>query len=286
MYLFGAFLKCRGAFQAQLQSCWNHVLVPLQPLRAFVANWFVQQFHTSKEFRDALLPSIKLQLGSRQKDRQKRFDRQGADVRALEKQELNLRKSLRIAEEVSEDELKSLVTDLAAVTKELKAKRQLAAEVEAEVAPSGDMSDTEMEERLPEILEYLINNSFEMAEIIRGFIPKCSVVPVQDLANGLVHPRVKLYVRSNMNDPECLEKLICDAFEAPLHIRHLSEIVLMRSEVPRPTLKQIAERLQVSHMTVKRGLAYDRLMKDLGVTEPFRELTTKPDKASRWRDAS
>jgi hypothetical protein len=39
-------------------------------------------------------------------------------------------------------------------------------------------------------------------------------------------------------------------------------------------------------MTVKRAIGYHRLMQQLGVTEPFRELSEKPANAPRWRDAS
>ena len=77
-----------------------------------------------------------------------------------------------------------------------------------------------------------------------------------------------------------------DLFDPPLHIQHVAAAAKLRSQQPRPTLKQIGAALGVSYMTAKRSLGYARLMQELGVTEPFRELRDKPQSASRWRDAS
>jgi len=125
-----------------------------------------------------------------------------------------------------------------------------------------------------------------MAEVVRGFVPRCMIVPVQSLDTGQVYPRAKLLVRGNMEDYDNLQELVVDLFEPPLHVRVMPDAVKLRSQVPRPTLKQIGAALDTSYMTVKRALAYDRLMTELGVSEPFRELYAKPEKAARWRDAS
>jgi hypothetical protein len=71
----------------------------------------------------------------------------------------------------------------------------------------------------------------------------------------------------------------------PLHIGHMPEAMRPRSQEPPPTLKQIEAALGVSYMTTKRRLGYAPLMRQLGLTEPFRELRDEPESASRWRDS-
>ena len=47
-----------------------------------------------------------------------------------------------------------------------------------------------------------------------------------------------------------------DLFDPPLHIRHLRSCVAVRDEHPPTSLKQIAARLGINHMIVKRDLVY------------------------------
>jgi hypothetical protein len=74
-----------------------------------------------------------------------------------------------------------------------------------------------------------------------------------------------------------------DLFDPPVHIQHMPACLELKQAEPELTLKQIGKRLNIGHMTVKRAFDYSRLMERLGTSDPFRVLTSKPDRASRWK---
>ncbi len=258
MYANGPFLKCSNTFARHHQTCWNHVLAPMAPLRAAVVNWLVGQCDQSTDFRDVLLIAAKEQLKQRQRHLSIERDAIDAKVKDLECQERNLLKSIRISTEIGEDDLKSLVTDLAGVTAQLRDARRQADITDDSPPLMANYDDDEIIANLGAVLGHLLETSFEMAEIMRGFIPRCIIVPVQSLDTGQVFARAKLLVRANMANREELQEVVVDLFEPALHIRHMPEAVRLRSQEPRPTLKQIGAALGVSYMTIKRSLGYAR----------------------------
>jgi len=163
---------------------------------------------------------------------------------------------------------------------------QQANSAESSRQPPGETSDDQISARLEDVLTFLVGSSFEMAETIRRLIPKCVIVPIQAWDGGQVYSRAKLYVRGNMEDFEQLDEIVENLFEPPLHIQHLAAAVKLRSQQPRPTLKQIGKALGTSYMTIKERCITPKVMEELGVSEPFRELHSKPETAARWRHAS
>jgi Resolvase, N terminal domain len=286
LFVFGKYLKCRNALRASGQTCWNHVLVPVAPIRKFIVELLVKHFHSSSAFREVLLPAVKEQLQQHQQQHESSRGRLSAEIAILKKKEQNLRQSIGIAEELTGEQLQSLVVDLASVTKELTLKVQQAQAADTLSEPPSETTDDQIAERLEDVLTFLVGSSFEMAETIRRLIPKCVIVPIQAWDGGQVYPRVKLYVRGNMEDFEQLDEIVVDLFEPPVYIQHLAAAVKLRSQQPRPTLKQIGKALGTSYMTIKRSLHYAKVMEELGVSEPFRELHSKPENAARWRHAS
>ena len=286
VYSDGAYLRCGNSFPHLDGTCWNHVRVPIAPLRGALADWLVKQCNRVPGFQEVLLDAVQRQLHCQQSRRADNRDALAAKTKDLEAQERNLRRSIRVTSEIAEEDLKALVADLASVTRQLREVRQDVESATTITQSPADVSDDQIVGRLAEVIEYLLGASFEMAEVARNFVPHCVIVPVQSLDTGQVYARAKLTLRGNMQDYEAVEELVVDAFEPPHYIRIVADAVALRSQEPRPTLKQIGAALKANYMTVKRALAYDRLMKDLGVTEPFRELYAKPDNASRWRHAS
>jgi hypothetical protein len=209
-----------------------------------------------------------------------------AKVKDLQTQERNLRRSIAISEALPDEELTSLVGDLKAVTQELRSVQGRLKAATSSTDPLVEFAGDEIVANLEAVLGHLLRTSFEMAEVVRGFVPRCVIVPVQSHDTGQVYPRAKLTVRGNMKNYDELTEIVVDLFEAPKHIRIMEEAVRLRNQTPQPTLKQIGAQLGVSYMSVKRALGYARLMQELAVTEPFRELYEKPENASRWRDAS
>jgi hypothetical protein len=74
-----------------------------------------------------------------------------------------------------------------------------------------------------------------------------------------------------------------DLFEPPAHVRAIGACVEARRSDPRLSLAKIGERTGFKLMTVKRALDYAKLMEAEGLADPYRELTARPDSASRWR---
>jgi hypothetical protein len=103
-----------------------------------------------------------------------------------------------------------------------------------------------------------------------------------------VRPRAKLRVDfQHLRDgppeaEEAAEAASLDLFEPPEHIRWLDACSTIKAVSPTFSLQQIAAQLGVGRMTVKRALGYARLMKTMGVANPYRELKERPAKASRW----
>jgi hypothetical protein len=245
--------------------------------------WLVERCEASEAFRAELLQAAKQSLG-RQRSRGK-SDRGVLDakVKDLETQESNLRTAIRLVKDMSKEDIEDLVADRAAVRKQLKEARTQRASLDSTDEVFRDYSDDDILEHLEEVLMHLLATSFEMAEVVRGFVPRCVIAPVQALDTGQVHARAKLMVRGHLEDYERLDELVVDLFEPPLHVRIMAEAVKLREQTPRPTLEQIGAALNVSYMTVKRAFAYERLMQTLDTQELYRELTDKPEKASRWR---
>lgn len=290
MFQCGKFLRCSNSFRVSGETCWNHVHVPTEPLKRYVVQWLVQQASASQPFRDTLLTAIQLQLRSRQASRLARSTRLHAERDVLEKKETNLRKAISVASDLTGDCLEALVKDLAEVSAQLTIKRQELSQVHNAPAEE-DYTDEQILAELPRVLVKLIDSSFEMAEVLKQLIVRCEVVPVQALDSGLVRARAKFVFRtlSACPDGTVVENEVegvVDLFEPAAHIRCLGAAVALRSQTPRPTLKQIAAQLGTSYMTVKRALAYQTLMDAEGLTNPYRVLTSKPGKASRWKSAS
>ena len=111
------------------------------------------------------------------------------------------------------------------------------------------------------------------------------IVPVQALDTPQIRPmarlRCELISNTGTVDQIDLEKWL---FEPPLHIRHLDECLRLKAEHPRDSLKTIASRAGLNHMTIKRAFDYARRMDQAGVTTPFQILTSKPANASRWKN--
>lgn len=286
----GKFLRCRHSFRRFGETCWNHIQAPIAPLRKHVVDWLVRQSEESLAFRQFLLTAIKEQLNSQQSKRLSRGARYRADIAALELKERNLRESIAMANKIAGDSLEGLVEDLGKVSSELKNKRKEQALVEDAPEDEG-LTDEQIIGRLQKILKRLIETSYGMAEVLQQLIKRCEIVPVQALDTGLVRARARFEFRTLSFDPhgnlvEGREESTVDLFQPALHIALLQQVVELRSQSPRPTLKQIGAQLGTSYMTVKRALAYQKLMDAEGLTDPYRELTSKPTDASRWRDAS
>jgi hypothetical protein len=266
------------------------VLADIAPLRKHVIDWLVRQATDSAAFRQTLLPRIQEILRSQRTSRSSRSSRCRAEIAALDLKEQNLRKAIALTSEMTGDSLEALVKDVNDISSQLRRKKLDLEQIQD--APEDEvLTDEQILDQLEVVLIRLIDTSFEMAEVLRQLIDHCEIIPVQALDSGLVRARAKIVFRTMAFGPdeslvEGREEMIVDLFESPVHIAFLQDAVKLRGQTPRPTLKQIGAKLGTSYMTVKRALGYKKLMDDEGLSTPYRELTSKPVGASRWRHAS
>ncbi len=217
------------------------------------------------------------------------------EVMTLEKRAANLTRAIERG-----GDLDTLVRQLASVEAALNAARLR--RVERTSAASGRPtwgSRDEVERQLGAALREVARTSHEFGDLMRKVIPEFLIVPVQALDSGLVRPRAKLTLRlSVIADgtgaaaipfaPPGDVAMAIDLFEPAAHIRAVPACLEARRADPRLSLEKIANRTGYGRMTVKRALAYSRLMAAEGSGGPYRELTERPSSASRWRhcDAS
>ena len=139
-----------------------------------------------------------------------------------------------------------------------------------------------------QVLEFLMATSFDFADVMRRFFPEFVIQPVQALDCGQVRPRGKLRfypsaVDGGSSNPLEVIEVSFDLFTPPDPVRLMPKIVAARARLPRPTYRQIADEVGTGYMTVKRSLAYAKLMQNLGTSDPYRELHEMPANAARWR---
>src|SRR5262249_4794827 len=119
----------------------------------------------------------------------------------------------------------------------------------------------------------------------------CRLYPVQALHTPLIRPRLKFTLQLQSSEPANPEgeqsdvgsQFVLDLFDPPARIQHLQRCLEHRACFPKHTYKQISQALGIGIMTVKRAFDYARLMAKAAATEPYRELTVRPDVVSRWR---
>ena len=284
-------LKCRRAHRASGDTpCWNHVQVSCTEICERVLPWLMNLCQQFAGFRDAMIDGAWTEL-----DRQRRKDARKQKSVDDEIAELE-RRSLNLAQAIAKGgHLDALVQQLAQVDSNLKAARGRKAEqlqANSDVVPTG--SRTDVEQHLEAVFRVLAQTSFEFGDLMRRVIPEFWIVPVQALDSGFVRPRARLIFRpsallpgsSSAHDatPQPGDVTVTlDLFEPPLHIRAMSACLAARRDDPRKSLKKIEAETGYCYMTVKRALAYSKLMKAEGLIEPYRELTASPASASRWR---
>jgi hypothetical protein len=149
----------------------------------------------------------------------------------------------------------------------------------------------EVSDNLETFLLQLAANSFEFGDFMRQIFPKFKIVPIQAIDSTQVHPRAKMAFDPWSLVPSTAEcdrnrspiSVTLDLFVPPIHLRRLPEIRQMLTDNPKVRNTEIAVSTGIHHMSVKRAKAVIHQMEDLGLAEPYRELTAKPECAGRWK---
>lgn len=282
LYRYGRNLRCKNTVSKGPKTCWFHGLVSIKMVHEKVLRWLLRSLKDHPGAHNALITAA-VQEFERARRRNKRSS---AD---LAKRIADLESQARLlANAIAKGgELEALVDKSREVASALtKARADLAACESDEADTTDFVTHEEVAARLDQVVFHLANSSFEFAQFMRRLIPKFVVQPVQQLDCGLVRSRAIIVMRPDAwaSEGESTEEISVeiDLFEPPVHIRYLQPCVDIKESDPNATLDQIAAALQINRMTVKRALAYHRLMIDSGLTEPYRVINEKPQSASRW----
>jgi hypothetical protein len=187
------------------------------------------------------------------------------------------------------------VTQLAEVDRNLKdarGRRSESAQDELLGPTLGSRAD--LDRHLEAALRQLARTSFAFGDLMRRILPDFHILPVQAVDSSQVRPRTRFVLRlSGLQDrPSPTNDLAgqagdvtgtLDLFEPPAYIRAISACVAAKQADPKSSLNKIAARTGYNRMTVRQALACAQQMAAEGLSGPYRELTTCPASASRWR---
>lgn len=281
MYELGPFLKCQNALPGAARPCWNHVQAPVELTRKKIVDWLTAESVNIPWAREALANCVWTELERLHRGTQSDSCRLERRVGELQAAALNLAKAIAKGGEL--DVLVQELTAIQAQIRELEAQKEM--QVEAEGQDGCRLTREQVGSQLQDQLLALLRTSYEFADTFRRLITEFRVVPVQALDTPFVRPRGILTISfGRLRDGPGGEAIttVIDLFEPPEHIRWLNSCTRMKAETPQHSLKRIALRLGIGHMTVKRALGYARLMTAAGMTEPYRALSERPEIASRW----
>ena len=285
MYELGHHLKCQNALPGTARPCWNHVQVPVELSRQKVAGWLSAELAHRPWAREALVNRVWTESERLRRSSQSDSCRLERRIGELQAAASNLAKAI-----AKGGELDVLVQELTAIQVQIgELKAQTEKQADADGQDTCPRTRAQVGSQLEEQLRALLGTSYEFADVFRSLFTEFRIVPVQALDTPLVRPRARLTINlARLRDGpeeghgEQAISTFIDLFEPPEHIRWLTSCVGLKAENPKHSLKRIALRLGIGHMTVKRALAYARLMTAAGITEPYRELTEGPQVASRW----
>ncbi|REJ64990.1 MAG: hypothetical protein DWQ31_19590 [Planctomycetota bacterium] len=287
LYYMGKSLRCKNSLANAHKPCWNHVQVPAELTRQRMVGWLMEYVNQSPNDRQLVAEttwniwkraygrSDSLQAAAQQK------------VQALERKADNLARAI-----AEGGELDALLRELAAVqaARDDTVAHQAEQRNKLEVV-QGPHSMEQLEQQLGDVVRSLISTSYEFADVMRQVFPEFVVWPVQALDTTQIRPRARFTLRLDTFDSSSANGHgvpsevhgVLDLFDPPQHIVHIDACTDAKQATPRASLREIARRLDISYMSVKRALDYGRRMKQLGLVEPYRELRSEPKTASRWR---
>jgi DNA invertase Pin-like site-specific DNA recombinase len=285
MYDLGTFLKCQNALPGAAKPCWNHVQVPVELTRQKLLSWVTAEADKIPGGRDALVSLAWNELERSHRGSHSESRRLDYRIAELKSGAGHLAKAIAKGGEldVLVQELKAIETQIAEL--EVRKTELVGEELQVESRLTREQVDSQLNDHLLSLL----GTSYELGDVLRRTITEFAIFPVQALDTPAVRPRARLTLdleRLGETVPRgkqaAVASTVLDLFEPPEHIRWIDFCMTLKDENPKLSLKQIAARLGIGHMTVKRALGYARLMKAMGVADPYRELPERPATASRW----
>lgn len=283
MYRAGEHLRCENTTWAGTRQCWNHVQVKYHHVFEKVLPWVLKVLDPYPRFRDTMASVAWEEF---QASRRRRINSTGQIDRTIKQFEAEAKQLAKAIKKGGP--LKTLVEELAAVEEGLaKARAEKAEREQAEEGGCVFTSREDVAAHLDEALDCMARTSPGFAHVLRRLMPEFVIQPVQALDCPQVRPRAKVTLRLDSwtvpgEEPPPPVSEVFDLFTPPVHIANLHACLAAKRENPKASLAQIGDKLSINRMTVRRALAYARLMEAARTTDPYRELHEAPATASRW----
>ncbi len=310
-------IRCQSAFPRYGEACWNHALAKIELIRERIIDLLLEKVASHPEGRRVMLDAAWEAVEERRRNLQQdttAMEKQLADLKGQEKSVVD---GIALAHQTTCD-IAVLINRLATIQAAIK---DIQIRIDAKPASSGNQSWPDSREALDanprQCLLEVARTSFEFSAFVRSIVASLTLRPVQAIDSDQVHLRAEVTLDLTVLAPAPApapgpssaaaaadngakpgaEVFTFDLFEPPAHIRLLPDVLRVKAELAAINPKRagyvnIAARLteqlagttgeKVGRMTVKRALAFKRLMDEHGVTEPYRVLIDAPSRASRW----
>jgi hypothetical protein len=277
-------IKCRAARRQHRERCWNHVQVRCELARQNIFSWLLGELERFPGHSEVFLDEVWSNHNEELARRRKKLEDIAAEIGSFERQSANL--AAAIAEG---GKLKSLVKQLKCCEGKLeKLRKAEATETHCLREELTVLSREELASRPLEGTLAVARRSSSFAVFLRRLLPRFEIVPVQSLDHNMVRPRARIVIAMHelLVDAQAPLELRAeiDLFEPPEHIRHLQACLEAKTANPALSLKQVAAKLGIGHMTVKRAFDYAKRMRTANVDGPYIPLTERPARASRWKE--
>jgi len=271
-------LKCRNVFPGRPRKCWNQVLVNAEQVRTKVLPLVLQEVREHPELLSRVVDAA-----------WKEFQRTSAHgTRRIDQLESRLAEARRQQETVMDllvqrpdsvaflERLDRIEREVAEVTTALAAEQNV-----AQSAVSYQTRE-QLASQLDAVVLELSRTSYAFGALMRRMFPDFWLHPIQALDTPQVRPRLKLTMPPTVPEHEP-RILVVDAFDAPRQILHARAASALSIQHSKKSTTEIAAMLGIDRKAYFLAKNYARLMEERGSTDPFIELTTMPEKASRWR---
>lgn len=273
-------LKCQHARPGSNYSCWNQVLVNADEVRQKLLPQFMNVIRQDPELWQILIDAAWDEYHRTSAHAQRKLSDLERRRNDLESQSRTLAAAI-----ARRPDLDALLDQLALVESDLnRVRREIETERSRLSLSCRWLTRADLEEQAVDAVQELARTSRTLGSVLSRLFPELRVVPIQAVDCPLVRPRVIWTLPAPTGDGSL--DLVADAFEPSLPAKHAQACQVCREQHPDLSLAQLAERLGINRMAVKRALDYARRMQAAGLTEPYRVLTAPPVQASRWRKQS
>jgi hypothetical protein len=277
-------MMCSGS---RLYVCWNGVTCDAGLASAKIAAAVLAEVKALPDFEPVFLEMVRQEAQALHSQDDRR-------VEELRRQEATVRQQIsKITAAIAElEESRALLDKLRSLETErdlLAAERQELERVPRVPVELPDMS--RIRALTAEAFESLAKGVPEAGRLARRLIPRLEVRPYRlcDGGNPVLRARVTLDLAPLIPDAQSLEGrtgvlrrvLVVDLFDMPQRAAYRERVKAMRAQGM--TQREVAAKLRLTVTATQRAAALDRLMGELGLTDPYVPLSEPPQDQARMR---